>query len=87
MSETWTDKTVFDAKMAEQTKPTPCQHNNTALLEPDIKNVGGIRDINQIGWIAKTSLPCQSYLRFSSLGNLKLEPWKVLLGFAIICIV
>ncbi len=31
------------------------QHNNTeSNLEPDIKNApGGIRDINQIGWIAK----------------------------------
>ncbi|ALH96304.1 [protein-PII] uridylyltransferase [Acinetobacter equi] len=54
VSQTWTDKTFFDAKMEEQTKRY-AQHNNTeSNLEPDIKNApGGIRDINQIGWIAK----------------------------------
>lgn len=54
VSQTWTDKTFFDAKMAEQTRRY-AQHNNTeSNLEPDIKNApGGIRDINQIGWIAK----------------------------------
>ncbi|RKG47150.1 [protein-PII] uridylyltransferase [Acinetobacter cumulans] len=54
VSQTWTDKTFFDAKMQEQTKRY-AQHNNTeSNLEPDIKNApGGIRDINQIGWIAK----------------------------------
>ena len=40
--------------MAEQAKRY-AQHNNTeSNLEPDIKNApGGIRDTNQIGWIAK----------------------------------
>ena len=54
VSQTWTDKTFFDAKMAEQAK-RHIQHNNTeSNLEPDIKTApGGIRDINQIGWIAK----------------------------------
>ncbi len=54
VSQTWTDKTFYDAKMAEQAKRYH-QHNNTeSNLEPDIKNApGGIRDINQIGWIAK----------------------------------
>lgn len=54
VSRTWTDKTFFDAKMDEQHKRY-AQHNNTeSNLEPDIKNApGGIRDINQIGWIAK----------------------------------
>ena len=54
VSRTWTDKTFFDAKMEEQTKRY-AQHNHTeSNLEPDIKNApGGIRDINQIGWIAK----------------------------------
>ncbi|WP_313564039.1 [protein-PII] uridylyltransferase [Acinetobacter sp.] len=54
VSRTWTDKTFFDAKMNEQHKRY-AQHNNTeSNLEPDIKNApGGIRDINQIGWIAK----------------------------------
>lgn len=54
VSQTWTDKTFFDAKMEEQAKRY-AQHNNTeSNLEPDIKNApGGIRDINQIGWIAK----------------------------------
>ena len=54
VSQSWTDKTFFDAKMEEQHKRY-AQHNNTeSNLEPDIKNApGGIRDINQIGWIAK----------------------------------
>lgn len=54
VSQTWTDRTFFDAKMDEQARRY-AQHNNTeSNLEPDIKNApGGIRDINQIGWIAK----------------------------------
>lgn len=54
VSKSWTDKTFYDAKMAEQAKRY-AQHNNTeSNLEPDIKNApGGMRDINQIGWIAK----------------------------------
>ena len=54
VAQTWTDKTFYDAKMEEQAKRY-AQHNNTeSNLEPDIKNApGGIRDINQIGWIAK----------------------------------
>lgn len=54
VSQTWTDKTFFDAKMDEQARRY-AQHNHTeSNLEPDIKNApGGIRDINQIGWIAK----------------------------------
>lgn len=54
VSQTWTDRTFFDAKVQEQAQ-RHAQHNNTeSNLEPDIKNApGGIRDINQIGWIAK----------------------------------
>lgn len=54
VSESWTDKTFFDAKVLEQKKRYE-QHNNTeSNLEPDIKNApGGLRDMNQIGWIAK----------------------------------
>ena len=54
VAQTWTDQTFYDAKMAEQAKRY-AQHNNTECnLEPDVKNApGGIRDINQIGWIAK----------------------------------
>jgi [protein-PII] uridylyltransferase len=54
VSQTWTDRTFYDAKMEEQSRRY-AQHNNTeSNLEPDIKNApGGIRDINQIGWIAK----------------------------------
>lgn len=53
-SHAWTDRDFFTAKMQEQQK-RHAQHNNTeSNLEPDIKNApGGIRDINQIGWIAK----------------------------------
>ncbi len=54
VSQTWSDKTFFDQKMQEQ-KSRYAQHNDTEYnLEPDIKNApGGLRDINQIGWIAK----------------------------------
>ena len=54
VAQTWTDQTFYEAKMQEQSK-RHAQHNNTeSNLEPDIKNApGGIRDINQIGWIAK----------------------------------
>ncbi len=54
VAQTWTDKTFFDAKIEEQ-KRRYAQHNFTeSNLEPDVKNApGGIRDINQIGWIAK----------------------------------
>ncbi|MFT4020378.1 MAG: [protein-PII] uridylyltransferase [Acinetobacter sp.] len=54
VAKTWTDKTFYDAKMEEQAKRY-AQHNHTeSNLEPDIKNApGGIRDMNQIGWIAK----------------------------------
>ena len=50
----WTDKTFYEAKLNEQ-KRRYAQHNNTeSNLEPDIKNApGGLRDLNQIGWIAK----------------------------------
>ncbi len=54
VSQTWTDKTFFDAKMAEQHKRYAQNNHTESNLEPDIKNApGGIRDINQIGWIAK----------------------------------
>ncbi|MCF9034642.1 [protein-PII] uridylyltransferase [Acinetobacter nectaris] len=54
VNDVWTDRDFFDAKMLEQ-KQRHTQHNNTeSNLEPDIKNApGGIRDMNQIGWIAK----------------------------------
>lgn len=50
----WTDKTFFEQKMLEQQRRY-AQHNHTeSNLEPDIKNApGGLRDLNQIGWIAK----------------------------------
>lgn len=54
VSQTWTDKTFFDAKMDEQAKRYAAHNDTESNLEPDIKNApGGIRDINQIGWIAK----------------------------------
>lgn len=54
VSQTWTDKTFFDAKMDEQARRYAQNNNTESNLEPDIKNApGGIRDINQIGWIAK----------------------------------
>ncbi|MEB3766459.1 [protein-PII] uridylyltransferase [Acinetobacter sp. MD2] len=54
VAQTWSDKTFFDAKMQEQDKRHAQHHNTESNLEPDIKNApGGIRDMNQIGWIAK----------------------------------
>lgn len=52
--ETWTDRQFFDAKMEEQKKRYAQHHHTESNLEPDIKNApGGIRDMNQIGWVAK----------------------------------
>lgn len=54
VSKTWSDKTFYEEKMLEQQRRY-AQHNNTeSNLEPDVKNApGGLRDLNQIGWIAK----------------------------------
>jgi [protein-PII] uridylyltransferase len=54
VSQTWSDKSFYEEKMLEQQRRY-AQHNNTeSNLEPDIKNApGGLRDLNQIGWIAK----------------------------------
>ncbi len=54
VSKTWSDKTFFEEKIKEQQRRY-AQHNNTeSNLEPDVKNApGGLRDLNQIGWIAK----------------------------------
>lgn len=54
VSQTWTDRTFYDAKMEEQSRRY-ARHNNTeSNLEPDIKNApGGIRDINQITGLQK----------------------------------
>ncbi|AXI02959.1 [protein-PII] uridylyltransferase [Aquirhabdus parva] len=54
VSDTWTDLDFYNAKMAEQSVRYGQHHNTEYNLEPDIKNApGGLRDINQIGWIAK----------------------------------
>jgi [protein-PII] uridylyltransferase len=49
--------------MEEQEK-RHAQHNNTeSNLEPDIKNApGGIRDMNQIGWIAKRHFASTAFM-------------------------
>ncbi|MEY4516676.1 MAG: [protein-PII] uridylyltransferase [Pseudomonadota bacterium] len=54
ISQTWSDRSFYDEKMGEQRRRY-AQHNDTEYnLEPDIKNApGGLRDINQIGWITK----------------------------------
>lgn len=54
VADSWSDQTFFAGKMQEQVQ-RHAQHNNTiSNLEPDIKNApGGLRDLNQIGWIAK----------------------------------
>lgn len=54
VSETWTDFDFYTKKMEEQTARHAQHHNTEYNLEPDIKNApGGLRDINQVGWIAK----------------------------------
>lgn len=69
VAESWTDKTFFDAKVLEQKKRYE-QHNNTeSNLEPDIKNApGGLRDMNQIGWIAKRHFRVNRIYDFVHLG-------------------
>ncbi len=54
VADAWTDVDFYTAKMSEQTARYNQHHNTEYNLEPDIKNApGGLRDINQIGWIAK----------------------------------
>ncbi|GAC1369242.1 MAG: hypothetical protein NVS3B3_02830 [Aquirhabdus sp.] len=54
VSETWTDFDFYTKKMEEQNARHAQHHNTEYNLEPDIKNApGGLRDINQVGWIAK----------------------------------
>lgn len=54
VAQSWTDQRFFAAKMDEQNARHAHYHNTISNLEPDIKNApGGLRDINQIGWIAK----------------------------------
>lgn len=54
VAQTWTDEAFFEAKMQEQQKRHAQHHHTESNLEPDIKNApGGLRDIHQIGWIAK----------------------------------
>jgi [protein-PII] uridylyltransferase len=54
VSDTWTDFDFYTKKMEEQAARHAQNHNTVYNLEPDIKNApGGLRDINQIGWIAK----------------------------------
>ncbi|MEC7120900.1 MAG: [protein-PII] uridylyltransferase, partial [Pseudomonadota bacterium] len=54
VSQTWSDRSFFDQKMQEQQQRYAQHHDTEYNLEPDIKNApGGLRDINQIGWITK----------------------------------
>jgi [protein-PII] uridylyltransferase len=54
ISQTWSDRSFYDGKMEEQRRRYAQHHDTEYNLEPDIKNApGGLRDINQIGWITK----------------------------------
>lgn len=69
VAESWTDKTFFDAKMQEQEKRHAQHHYTESNLEPDIKNApGGLRDIHQIGWIAKRHFRVQRIYDLVHLG-------------------
>ncbi len=54
VSDVWSQKDFYDAKMAEASARY-LKHNATEYnLEPDLKNApGGLRDIHTIGWITK----------------------------------
>ncbi|TXJ09783.1 MAG: [protein-PII] uridylyltransferase [Acinetobacter sp.] len=69
VSESWSDQTFFDAKMQEQSKRYQQHHHTESNLEPDIKNApGGLRDIHQIGWIAKRHFRVQRIYDLVHLG-------------------
>ncbi len=54
VTQSWSERGFFDRKMAEQSARHAQHHDTVYNLEPDIKNApGGLRDINQIGWISK----------------------------------
>lgn len=71
VSQTWTDQTFFDAKMQEQYQ-RHAQHSFTeSTVEPDVKNSpGGLRDIHQIGWIAKRHFRVNRIFDLTHLGFL-----------------
>lgn len=69
VSQSWSERGFFDQKMAEQSA-RHAQHNDTVYnLEPDLKNApGGLRDINQIGWISKRHFRVARYYDLVHLG-------------------
>lgn len=66
---TWKDADFFTAKMQEQQQRHTQYHQTESYLEPDIKNSpGGLRDLNQIGWIAKLHFRVQRHADLVHLG-------------------
>ncbi|MFB2539108.1 MULTISPECIES: [protein-PII] uridylyltransferase [unclassified Acinetobacter] len=66
---TWKDLSFFEAKMQEQQQRHAQYHNTESYLEPDIKNSpGGLRDLHQIGWIAKLHFRVQRIYDLVHLG-------------------
>lgn len=69
VSQSWSERGFFDQKMAEQRTRHTQHHDTVYNLEPDIKNApGGLRDINQIGWISKRHFRVARYYDLVHLG-------------------
>ncbi len=71
VAESYSDSSFFTAKQAEQ-KARHAKYNHTEYnLEPDIKNApGGLRDIHQIGWVAKRHFRVNRFYDLVHLGFL-----------------
>ncbi|MDO4222977.1 MAG: [protein-PII] uridylyltransferase, partial [Acinetobacter sp.] len=71
VSQTWSDETFFAAKQQEQAQRYAQYSGTESTVEPDIKNSpGGLRDIHQIGWIAKRHFRVHRIFDLSHLGFL-----------------
>lgn len=75
----WDTKAFFSAKWAEQIARHDKFNNTEFNLEPDIKSApGGLRDIQNIGWVAKRHFDAQRMSELVSLGFLTADEYDIL---------
>jgi len=75
----WDAKTFFTAKLTEQVARHNKSSNTEFNLEPDIKGApGGLRDIQNIGWVAKRHFNASRMSDLVSLGFLTSDEYDIL---------